>query len=168
MGNMARKFVSLALLAFVGLALAGCGLFWVWKSSTFSSNDQPFFDVTLTTTDFLSLQVEVTNKSSENIEIIWPKTSYIDGSNSTNGVFMSGQEVYWEDKEKPINPTIIFPRTKATKTVFPAVLASWHWRRGWDHNWLPLGLNGILLTVKVGDKEISRQMTINVEKTRRY
>lgn len=157
---MLKKVVTLAVVAVLCIGISSFALGRVWKSSTFVSNNEPFFDTTLTTKDFICLQLEVINKTSENIEIIWPKTLYIDASNATNGGFMSGQELYWADKDKPINPTIIFPKTKAVKNLYPSVLA--YWRHGWGYNWLPLGINGISLTVKVGNQEISRQMLIKV------
>ena len=164
---MLKKGITLAIVAVLCIGFSSCAIWRVWKSSTFESNNEPFFDATLTTKDFVFLQLEVTNKTNENIEIIWPKTNYIDASNATNGGFMSGQEVYWEDKDKPINPTIIFPNTKAVKNLYPSVLADWR-RRAWNHNWLPLGINGISLTVKVGNQEISRQMIINVVEESRF
>lgn len=125
-------------------------------------NNDPFFDIELTTTNYVSYDLTIKNKTHEDVEIVWDKTQYIDEKNSPSGGFMFGNESYSEDKDTPKNPTIVFADDSSTKTIYPTPLAYWHWRNGWNHDWLPRGKSGVYLTLRSNGEEIKHRLYVNI------
>lgn len=108
----------------MALLLTGCTS--AWKADTFTLKDNPLFDMKLSTTDLLSYNLTITNKTEQEVEIIWDKTIYIDETNGTNGGFMFGNEVDWKDKDKDKikSSTIIFAKESVTKKIYPRAIVN--------------------------------------------
>ncbi len=148
----------LALTLVIAFCLAGCGR--PWKADTFTMDSDPFFDLKLTTTDCLSFNLAVTNKTNKDAEIVWEKTQYIDENNTTNAGFLFGNEIYYEDKDKPKNISVIFAHDRLTKTIYPSYLA--YWKRGWVSGYLPRGRIGVYLTLRSNGEEVRHRLYLNI------
>jgi len=153
---MKKLFLVLTLVMVLGLV--GCGS--SWKADTFIKNNDPFFDLKLTTSDCISYTLVVTSKTQKDAEIVWEKTYYIDETNATNGGFMFGNETYYEDKDKPKTPSIIFANDSLTKTIYPSYLA--YWKRGWVFGYLPRGRIGAYLTLRANGEEVGHRLYLNI------
>lgn len=153
------KKLSIVLTLIAAFCLAGCGK--PWKADTFTMDSNPFFDLKLTTTDCLSYNLTVTNKTQKDLEIIWAKTMYIDENNTTNGGFMFGNETYYEDRDKPKSISHIFANDSLTKTIYPSYLA--YWKRGWVNGYLPKGRIGVYLTLRSNGVEVNHRLYINID-----
>lgn len=139
--------------------LGGCS--GVMVSTTYISKDNPYLDFQLKTIDYLSYDLTVTNKTNQDVEIIWDKTMYINETNTTNDGFMFGDEIYYEDRTRQQKTTTVFAKDSMKKTLYPACLASWS-RRGWSHYYLPSGKTGVYVTAKVGDEVVTQRLYINI------
>lgn len=125
--------------------------------------DNPFFEVSIERSqDWDGYKLTLINKTQDMIYILWDKTFYIDESNTTNGGFMFESDVKWEDKEAVKEPTAFFPNDSGYKIILPKNLATWSgkipWRRGWSHEYVDAEKGGVLLTVRVGEKEIQKRV----------
>jgi hypothetical protein len=152
-----KKLMLLVALCSVVL-LGGCS--GIMVSTTHISKDNPYLDFQLKTIDYLSYDLTVTNKTNQDVEIIWDKTMYINETNTTNDGFMFGDEIYYEDRVRQQKTTTIFAKDSMKKTLYPACLA--YWRRSWSHNYLPSGKTGIYLVAKVGDEVVTQRLYINI------
>lgn len=148
----------LVLTLVITFSLVGCPS--SWKADTFIKNNDPSFDLKLTTNDCISFTLVVTNKTQKDAEVVWDKSYYIDENNASNGGFMFGNETYYEDKDKPKNPSIIFARDSLTKTIYPAYLV--YWKRGWVSGYLPRGRIGVYLTLRSNGEEVSHRLYLNI------
>jgi uncharacterized protein YxeA len=152
-----KKLILWVVLCTVVL-LGGCSGFMV--STTHIAKDNPYLDFQLKTVDYLSYDLTVTNKTNQDVEIIWDKTMYIEENNTTNDGFMFGDETFLEDRDRHRKPTIVFAKNSMKKTLYPACLA--FFRRGWSHYYLPSGKSGVYIVVKVGDEEVKQRLYINI------
>lgn len=133
----------------------------VWKTNpSFVKTSNPYFTTKLSTEDFSTMDLSVTNNTDNNIEIIWAKTFYVDQSGGTNGGFTLGKEIHWEEKDLGPYPVVVFPHTDINKQLYP--LAHRSWNRGWHRTTLNMGKHGILLTMKVDDREITEKLFFEV------
>jgi hypothetical protein len=142
------------------ILLGGCSGYMA--ATTHISKDNPYLDFQLKTIDYLSYDLTVTNKTNQDVEIIWDKTMYINENNTTNDGFVFGDETNYYDyyKDHQRKTTIVFAKDSMKKTLYPACLASF--RRGWSHNYLPSGKTGVYLTAKVGDEVVTQRLYINI------
>ncbi len=124
--------------------------------------NNPYYDIKMTTVDYLEYQLTVINKSKSNLEIVWPRTFYIDATNTTNGFLMYDQEVTAEDNLMGRSPTIIFPNEKMQRAIYPKNLA-FQRRTYWTHNYLPKGRSGVFLTLKLNEKEFNHRLYITID-----
>ena len=94
------------------------------------------------------------NRTNDDIEIDWTKTSFI-VSGQTKGGFMKSGELYM-NRDLPKNPTIVLPMASQTIKIYPAALID-------DTQYqaeIPNGKNGIYLVLKVGNEEYKEQLYI--------
>jgi len=113
-----------------------------------------------------SFFLTVKNKTSKNLELDWNKTLYI-ADNQTSGGFMFEGVVY-KDRNNPKPPDIVFSYGKLTRNIWPNKLAkffsSTEWA-GWQNGAMPLGENGVYLTIIVDGEEVSERLTMNLSRT---
>lgn len=109
-----------------------------------------------------SLTIE--NKTNKNIEIDWNKTLYILNGRTSGGFMFEG--IVFRDRNNPKPPDIVFANKSFTKTIYPNNLVSFTSGRGggWEHDGMPSGENGVYLTVKIGNEEISEKITLYISK----
>lgn len=154
---MKKMMVSFTLI-FV-LALSGCG---AWKVVPFKLNNNPYYGIKMTTIDFCSYNLTITNKTTSNLEIVWERTFYIDQTNVTNGFLMFDQELSAIDTLKGSRyPIIIFPNETMEKNIYPVALAYLR-KITWVHNYLPAGRTGVYLTLKLNGKEFNHRLYIDI------
>lgn len=110
---------------------------------------------------FRALNLILRNNTSEDMELDWNKTLFIENG-QTNGGFMFEGVVY-QDKNNPKQPDIIFPDTEFKKTIWPNNLVSFR-GNSWDHNAMPPGQNGIYLTIRTKKNEIKEKVVLNMSK----
>lgn len=131
------------------------------------SVENEYFSASISPTAFNSLgryvgyeafDLTIKNNTSEDIELDWNKTIYI-WNNQTKGGFMFEGVVY-KDRNNPKQPDIIFSGSELRKTIWPNALVSFD--RGWDHDVIPPGQNGVYLTVKFKDKEVKEKILLDM------
>ena len=109
-------------------------------------------------TQLNAFRLNVSNKTNKDLTIIWDKTLYIlDGR--TTGTFMF-EGIIYKDRNNPKPPDIVFTKTTFSKIISPCNLV--HFSKGWYHEPLPIGENGVYLTIAVEGKEITGKMVVNL------
>jgi len=158
--EVVMKKIMLSLTLILVLALLGCG---TWKVTPFTLNNNPHYDITMTTLDYCAYHLTVTNKTKSNLEIVWERTFYIDQTNVTNGFLMFDQELTAVDTLKGSRyPVIIFPNERMEKNIYPVTLAYLR-KITWVHNYLPEGSTGVFLTLKLNGKELNHRLYIDID-----
>lgn len=105
---------------------------------------------------FNSLLLKVKNKTDKDVTIDWNRSFYIrDGA--TNGGLDNRNRCYTAKKE----PDTIFPGGSFSTYVYPDVLVVEEWR-GCDHDYLPEGDNGVMLSVICEEKEVRVKMNVRI------
>jgi hypothetical protein len=100
------------------------------------------------------------SKTSSNIEVEWNKCFYLHNG-QRNGDFML-EGMRFRDRKKT-KPTDIIPADRLFQIeIFPSRLAELSRMAGtWIHDAMKPGENGIELSVKVGQKEMTEKLTLN-------
>ena len=105
---------------------------------------------------FNSLLLKVKNKTDKDVTIDWNRSFYIrDGA--TNGGLDNRNRCYTAKKE----PDTIFQGGSFSTYVYPDVLVVEEWR-GCDHDYLPEGDNGVMLSVICEEKEVRVKMNVRI------
>jgi len=109
-----------------------------------------------------SFVLSITNKADKNIEVNWNKTLYI-SSGQTSGGFMFDGVVY-KDRNNQKPPDIVFGNGTLTKTIWPNNLVKYESGQygGWKNEEMPIGDNGIYLSLSIDGKEISERLLVNL------
>ncbi len=68
--------------------------------------------------------------------------------------------VVYMERNSPKQPDIIFANGDFAREIWPNILVDF--AGGWVSSPMPVGQNGIYLTIKTGDKEISEKIIINM------
>jgi len=108
-------------------------------------------------------------KTDKELKIIWDETFYVHDGGMSGGFMFEG--IPYEDRNKPKSPTVLAANGSLTMKIWPSDLAFYHqfekaavgFDEGtWIHNELKPGQNGMLLTVKVGERVINEKITVNI------
>jgi hypothetical protein len=151
-----KKVIFILILVVASISFVGCGGKYITVPEKAKASN-PYYTASLSTEDFTTLVLSVTNNTDKNIEIIWSRTFYIDSSGGTNGYFSFGKETFWEEKDYTTAPAVIFPRASISRILYP--MANRYWSKGWYWNNLSLGINGVYLTVMADGKEITEKIS---------
>lgn len=163
------SFLFIFIISFLFFRCATPGPLYTWKIEPFSQRfENEYFssslspsDYSLTSDGFRAFNLKIKNKTSEDIEVDWNKTLYIENG-QTNGGFMFEGVVY-KDRNNPKQPDVIFVGTEFKKIIWPNNLVSFY-GSSWDHNEIPQGQNGAYLTIRVKEKEIKEKIILNMSK----
>jgi hypothetical protein len=158
-----KKTILIILSSFL---ILGCGPRFIVKSDPSDANIiKDFYAIKISPMAFdqifgsyTAFYLFIENKTNKDIEIIWDKTAYIKYDN-TNGGFMFEGIVY-KDRNNPKPPDIIFPNSTFSKSIWPNNLVGFY--RGWYHGGMPMGNNGIYLTMKIDNIEFKEKITFNL------
>jgi hypothetical protein len=105
---------------------------------------------------FNSFLLKVKNKTDKDVTIDWNRSFYIrDGA--TNGALDNRNRCYTAKKE----PDTIFPGGSFSTYIYPDVFLVEEWR-GCDHDYLPAGDNGVMLSIICEGKEIRDKMNVRI------
>ncbi|MBF0529912.1 MAG: hypothetical protein HQK55_11705 [Deltaproteobacteria bacterium] len=130
--------------------------------------------------------MNIENKSAKNLDIVWEKTWYLQGeatkdhllfcdaSTADNNLprapetinaviprLLFGTVVFWNYYAPPES---ISGNNTLKRFIFPLELLSTYPASGLFNEPLPDGDNGVLLTIKVDDREITEKMWISVKR----
>ena len=102
----------------------------------------------------------VNNKSKNDIEIDWNRTSFIRNGQTDGGFMFEG--IKYIDRNNPKNPTIIMSGTSREMNIYPNNLAYFQHNQygGWKNSNIPDGENGVYLVFKQGSKEFREKLLI--------
>ena len=111
-----------------------------------------------------SFNLTVTNKTDKNLELDWNKTFYIRHGQKTGGFMFEG--VTYKDRHNARSPDIIPPGDELSARVWPNDLVCYVIGKngGWQKKPMPMGENGVCLTVKIEDKEVSEELSVSLSK----
>ena len=174
-----KKFSASSVVLLVVFVLMGCSttkLTWVSKPAVREVGNK-FFDARLRPTGIKSDNAEVykafifslKNKTDKELKIIWDETFYVHDGGMSGGFMFEG--IPYEDRNKPKSPTVLAANGSLTMKIWPSDLAFYHqfekaavgFDEGtWIHNELKPGQNGMLLTVKVGERVINEKITVDI------
>ncbi len=147
------------------LTFAGCSRVpWIIKSEpSVKIIESNLYTIQLAPTDatnysYRAFELTIENKTDKDIDLIWDRTYYLQGGQTTGGFLFEG--VIYRDRNESKPPDIVFPKQKFVKIVYPNILAEFDKR--WHHNVLPNGENGIYLSLKVEKEEIREKLTVNI------
>ena len=105
---------------------------------------------------FNSFLLNVKNKTDKELTIDWDRSFYIRGG-ATNGGIDYMDRCHVDKKE----PGIIFPGGSFTTYIFPEFFLVEEWR-GCDHEYLPVGDHGVMLSVTCEEKEFREKMNVRI------
>ena len=146
----------------LSLLLCGCSLGHYEYIRDNSKADITKEEYSISLFDYVdSYQLIVYNKSKDDIEIDWNKTSFIrDGRIDGNFMF---EGIKYIDRNNPKNPTIVMSETNQSIRIYPNNLVYFSSGRygGWRNNDIPDGENGIYLVFTQGKKEFREKLLIN-------
>lgn len=155
---MKKLFLLLFFLSFI----SACGYRYTWEDPVKTRMVRNYcFDASIEPAPnyhkgFNSFLLRVKNKIDKELTIDWNRSFYIrDGA--TNGGIDYQNRCHSNKKE----PDIIFPGGTFVKYIFPDVFLVPVFQ-GCDHEYLPVGNNGIMLSVICEKKEIHEIMNVQI------
>jgi hypothetical protein len=105
---------------------------------------------------YTSFLLTVRNKTDKDVTIDWNRSFYLRGE-ATNGGLDYMDRCHVDKKE----PGIIFSNGSFTTYVYPEAFLVEEWR-GCDHDYLPVGVSGVMLSVTCGGKEFREKMSVRI------
>lgn len=152
---------------FFGLIIVGCGLVYTIKTVPQvqkCSND--YYEATITPfKGYTGFSLTIRNKTDKNLELDWNRTLFIKHG-QTSGIFMIEGTIFRDRNILPKAPDIIFPRASFQKAIMPNILVAF--KKDWYHQRMGYGEHGLLLCVKIDDKEVMERMVIGFTRIRRW
>lgn len=143
----------------------GCASKPVWKSEPNTSKlENQYFYAAISPIfifdGYKGFMFTIHNKTSNNIEVVWSKCFYLQNGEK-NGNFMSAG-MSNRERKKPMPDEVVPGDGLFQKEIFPSNLAEFSsLALAWVYNPMKAGENGILLTLKVGGKELTEKLTVN-------
>ncbi len=129
-----------------------------------SRMDNNVFEVSISAADLTSynggykaIELDIRNKTNDNLQVDWNKTYYFRDGQTDGGFMMEGTG--YRERNRPRPPDMIPANGTFSKTIWPNNLVLEGSSRGWDHSDLPLGENGIFLTVRTQTGEVSEKIS---------
>lgn len=107
---------------------------------------------------YTAFNLIIENKSDNDIEIIWDRTAYIKLDNTSGGFMFEG--IVYKDRNNPKPPDVVFPKSTFSKRIWPNTLVGFY--KGWYHSGMPMGNNGIYLTLKTNGVEFKEKITFSI------
>ena len=150
-------FISLL---FVGL---GCASQQLWRAEpNMQQASNEYYAATISPIfifdGYKGFLLYIHNKSPEDLDVVWENTFYIYNGKKEGGFLLRGMR----SGDKLDTPSIV-SGSMFSKEIFPAKLAEFSTlAMSTIYNPMQPGENGILLSVKVGGKEITETLTLNV------
>lgn len=108
-----------------------------------------------------SFLLTIQNRTSQDLEIDWNKTLFIESGTTSGGFMFEG--VVYTNRSNPKPPDVVFGRSEFTKTIYPNKLVSFTSGKygGWNHDSITYSATGVYLTIKVGSEEIKEKILVN-------
>lgn len=175
---MTKQFLWKMIVLCIILAFAGCAGGPSKKGYSSSPKIQrvsnEYFDAEIEPllnqdgTFYNAFQFSLTNKTSEELFIVWNETYYL-FNGKKNGLFF-WEGIDWKDlKEAKKHPLVkVTAGITHTVEIFPAKLAGRNVRPGKTSQMylkgiMPAGKNGVLVTVKKGDSVIQEKLNVLIK-----
>jgi hypothetical protein len=163
------SWLLIGIISFLTFGCTTTGALYTWNIEPSSQQtENEYFSVTISPGDyslnsdsFRAFNLIIKNKTSEDIEIDWNRTLYIENE-QTNGGFMF-EGILYKDRNNPKQADIIFAGADFKKTIWPNNLVSFY-GGNWGHNEIPPGQNGAYVTIKVREKDIREKIILHMTK----
>lgn len=162
-------FLFIFIILLINFGCVTPGPKYTWKIEPIIKGvENEYFSAYISPTDkdyfsggYKAFDLIIKNKISEDVELDWNKTMYIENGQTQGGFMFEG--IVYKDRNNPKQPDIIFAGTKFfKKTIWPNNLVSF--RGNWYRNEIPPGQNGIYLTIRIKGKEINEKIILNMSK----
>jgi hypothetical protein len=150
---------------FLGVMIVGCGvtqkaLYKTVPEVQKCSNE--YYEATIAPTGEVmggrqGFILTVINKTDKDLELNWNGTYFMKNGQTSGGFMFEG--IMYIDRNDPKPPDIIFPGKTFSRVISPNVLVEFDGE--WEHKGMGAGEYGVLLSVKVGEKEVREKMLIN-------
>jgi hypothetical protein len=144
---------------------AGCASKPVWKSepNTRQVENQYFYAAIspiFIFDGYKGFLLTIHSKTSSNIEVVWNKCFYLHNGKKNGNFILEGIPI--RERKKPKPNDIITEGHMYQKEIFPSNLTEFSsLAKAWVYNPMKAGENGIHLTVKVGQKEMTEKLTLD-------
>ncbi len=104
----------------------------------------------------------IENKTNKDMEVDWNKTLYIAQGRTSGGFMFDG--IVYAQRNAPKPPDIVFKGGTFRKNIYPTNLVEFSSGKygGWRHQNMPQGLNGVYLTLRIGNEEINEKLTTSL------
>ncbi|MDA1277952.1 MAG: hypothetical protein O2960_28490 [Verrucomicrobia bacterium] len=107
--------------------------------------------------DYDSFTLVIKNKTTEEIEIDWNRSFFLENGQTSEGFMFEGQRFL--DRDKPRQPDIVLPTAPFTKVVFPVARVQGRILHPILAEQSDSGDYGVYLTVKAGEKVLKQTVT---------
>lgn len=166
-----KKFIPLLFVCLMASACASAHRSYVSEpAAAVFSNES--FDASLkpimrdgrsgSATHVRSFKLTIVNKTDKPIELVWDKTSYLQGDARRGGFIYHG--IPYKDKDLPMLPSVIPPWSVFSKSIFPSVLIQY---TGPYSDWKLLdmkpGKHGAMVTIRSGERETCAKLAVTIE-----
>lgn len=160
-----KKINSFLLILIFVISITGCSRApWIIKSDPPGQRiDKNTYSIQLTPTGmgtygYIAFDLTIENKTDSDIELVWDRTSYLQGGQTTGGFMFEG--ILYKDRNEPKQSDFLFPQKTFSKTIYPSIYANFN--NGWYHNPMPNGENGIYLSLKHKGVELREKLIVNL------
>jgi hypothetical protein len=158
---MKKLYVCVFLI--IVLVVVGCASQQLWRAEpNMQQASNEYYAATISPIfifdGYKGFLLYIHNKSPEDLDVVWENTFYIYNGKKEGGFLLRGMR----SGDKLDTPSIV-SGSMFSKEIFPAKLAEFSTiAMSTIYNPMKPGENGILLTVKVGEKKIAETLTLNV------
>ena len=162
------------------LVLFVCSLVWACASAKRSYMSEPAaatfsnesFDVSLKpvfrdgrsnpAAHVKSFKLTIVNKTDKPIELVWDRTSYLQGDARRGGFTHHG--IPYKDKDLSRSPTEIAPGSTFSRSIFPSVLIQYTGPYSdWELPDMKPGQHGAMVTIRVGERETCAKLAVTIK-----
>ena len=109
---------------------------------------------------FGSLYIKIKNNTDSEIAVDWNNTYYLRNGATYGKFYRYG---FIRDKDAPLSSDVIIPNGTLSAEIFPSILII-RWNRGYANEYLPVGENGVYVTVICDGVPIKETASINLNK----
>ena len=158
-----KKKLYVCVFLILAFVVVGCASKQLWKSHPHMQQASNEYYVATISPIFIfdgykGFLLYIHNKSPDDLDVVWENTFYIYNGKRTGGFLFRGMR----SGDQLDTPSIV-SGSMFSKEIFPAQLAEFSTiAMSTIYNPMKPGENGVRLTVRVGGKEITETLTLNI------
>lgn len=162
------KKIILLLIVFLSLGVSCSNIQIPWEISSSPGISNQYFQAWLKPAGYDTVKegyraflLTVRNSTDDIIVLDWNESKFIENDRVKGGFIFSG--VLYSLKDDPKAPDLITADSTFKKYILPLAFLK-ETNQGWQHLPMKQGVNGILLAVRIGDKLLTKKLTVTLIK----